>query len=279
MHASPSRGLSALGYTLAMDYNSIEFSVKKNVASLVLNRPERANVMTLEAAQELLAAAIECDENPEVRAVLIRANGPMFCGGGDLKTFVKHGDDLPAYLKETTTYLHGAVSRMTRQSAPVICAVHGFAAGGGFSLAISGDLVLASRSAKFTMAYTKAGLTPDGSSTYFLPRLVGLRRALELALTNRVLSADEAVEWGLATRVTSDEDLVSEAEALALQLAGGATWSLGAAKRLLHGGFNESLETQMEMETRAIADSVRTHDGREGIRAFVEKRQPEFTGS
>ena len=268
-----------MGYTLAMDYNSIEFSVKKNVASLVLNRPERANVMTLEAAQELLAAAIECDENPEVRAVLIRANGPMFCGGGDLKTFVKHGDDLSAYLKETTTYLHGAVSRMTRQSAPVICAVHGFAAGGGFSLAISGDLVLASQSAKFTMAYTKAGLTPDGSSTYFLPRLVGLRRALELALTNRVLSAEEAVEWGLATRVTSDEDLVSEAEALARQLAGGATWSLGAAKRLLHGGFNESLETQMEMETRAIADSVRTHDGREGIRAFVEKRQPEFTGS
>lgn len=266
-------------YTLAMDYNSIEFSVKKNVASLVLNRPERANVMTLEAAKELMAAAIECDENPEIRAVLIRANGPMFCGGGDLKTFVKHGDDLPAYLKETTTYLHGAVSRMTRQSAPVICAVHGFAAGGGFSLAISGDLVLASQSAKFTMAYTKAGLTPDGSSTYFLPRLVGLRRALELALTNRVLSADEAVEWGLATRVTSDEDLVSEAEALARQLAGGATSSLGAAKRLLHGGFNESLETQMEMETRAIADSVRTHDGREGIRAFVEKRRPSFTGA
>lgn len=262
-----------------MDHSAIELSVKDHVAHLVLNRPDRANVVNAETARELLAAAIECDENPDIRAVLIRAKGPMFCGGGDLKTFVKQGDDLPAYLKETTTYLHGAVSRLTRQSAPVVCAVHGFAAGGGFSLAISGDLVLASQSAKFTMAYTKAGLTPDGSSTYFLPRLVGLRRALDLALTNRVLSADEAVEWGLASRVVSDEDLVSEAEALASSLAEGATWALGAAKRLLHGGFGESLETQMEMETRAIADSVRTHDGREGIRAFVEKRQPAFTGA
>lgn len=262
-----------------MDFNSIELSVTDHVAHLVLNRPDRANVINAETARELLAAAIECDENPHIRAVLIRANGPMFCGGGDLKTFVKRGDDLPAYLKETTTYLHGAVSRLTRQSAPVVCAVHGFAAGGGFSLAISGDLVLASKSAKFTMAYTKAGLTPDGSSTYFLPRLVGLRRALDLALTNRVLSADEAMDWGLASRVVSDDDLLSEAEALAGRLAEGATWALGTAKGLLHGGFGESLETQMEMETRAIADSVRTHDGREGIRAFVEKRRPAFTGS
>ena len=262
-----------------MDYSAIELSVKDHVAHLVLSRPDRANVINADTARDLLTAAIECDENPDVRAVLIRAKGPMFCGGGDLKTFVQHGDDLPAYLKETTTYLHGAVSRLARQSAPVVCAVHGFAAGGGFSLAISSDLVLASQSAKFTMAYTKAGLTPDGSSTYFLPRLVGLRRALELALTNRVLSADEAVEWGLASRVVSDDDLVSEAEALAGSLAEGATWALGSAKRLLHGGFNESLETQMEMETRAIADSVRTHDGREGIRAFVEKRRPEFTGA
>ena len=143
-----------------MDYSSIELSVTGHVAHLVLNRPDRANVINAETSRELLAAAIECDENPDIRAVLIRANGPMFCGGGDLKTFVKRGDDLPAYLKETTTYLHGAVSRLTRQSAPVVCAVHGFAAGGGFSLAISGDLVLASQSAKFTMAYTKAGLTP-----------------------------------------------------------------------------------------------------------------------
>lgn len=262
-----------------MDYSAIEFSVTDHVAHLILNRPDRANVINADTARELLTAAIECDENPDIRAVLIRARGPMFCGGGDLKTFVKHGDDLPAYLKETTTYLHGAVSRLTRQSAPVVCAVHGFAAGGGFSLAISGDLVLASQSAKFTMAYTKAGLTPDGSSTYFLPRLVGLRRALDLALTNRVLSAEEAVEWGLASRAVSDDDLVSEAEALASSLAQGATCALGTAKRLLHGGFGESLETQMEMETRAIADSVRTHDGREGIRAFVEKRRPAFTGA
>ncbi len=268
----------ALGYTRAMDFQAIDLTVRRHVAHVVLNRPGTANVINADVARELMLAAIECDENPDVRAILIRSAGAMFSGGGDLKTFVSKGQGLPAYLKVTTTYLHGAISRFSRQSAPTVCAVQGFAAGGGFSLAISGDLVLASESAKFTMAYTKAGLTPDGASTYFLPRLVGLRRAMDLALTNRVLSADEALTWGLVSRVTPDDELVSTAENLAQELAEGATWALGTAKRLLHAGFNESLETQMEMETRAIADSVRTADGREGIAAFVEKRRPTFTG-
>ena len=223
-------------------------------------------------------AAIQCDENPQVRAILIRGNGPMFSGGGDLKEFVRRLEDLPAYLKLTTTYLHGAISRFARQSAPTICAVQGFAAGGGFSLAISCDLVVAAETAKFTMAYTKAGLTPDGSSTYFLPRLVGLKRAMDLALTNRVLSAAEALEWGLVSRVCREADLRGTAEGLARQLAAGATRALGKTKSLLHRGLTESLETQMELETRAIADSVRTADAREGIEAFLEKRKAQFSG-
>ena len=261
-----------------MAYHSIRFLVRDHVAHVVLNRPANANSINADVAKELLRAAIDCDESPNVRAVLIRGEGPMFSGGGDLKTFVGKGDALPAYLKETTTYLHGAISRFVRQSAPVVCAVHGFAAGGGFSLAIASDLVVAAKSAKFTMAYTKAGLTPDGSSTYFLPRLVGLRRAMDLALTNRVLTADEALDWGLVSRVTGDDELRDVAESLAKTLAGGATWALGKAKNLLHTGTTESLETQMEFETRAIADSVRTEDGKEGVSAFVSKRKPVFRG-
>lgn len=261
-----------------MAFQAIEFSVRDQVAHLVLNRPDQANVINADVAEELLAASIECDENPEVRAVLIRSEGPMFSGGGDLKSFARKGSELPGYLKETTTYLHGAISRFVRQSAPTVCAVQGFAAGGGFSLAIAGDLVVAAESAKFTMAYTRAGLTPDGSSTYFLARLIGLRRAIDLALTNRVLTAPEALEWGLISRVANDDELVDTAEALARQLASGATWALGAAKELLHRGLTESLETQMELETRAIADAVRTADGREGIAAFLEKRKPNFIG-
>ena len=261
-----------------MDYKAIRFEIRDHVAHVILNRPKNANVINAGAARELLTAAIECDEDPRVRAVLLRGEGPMFSGGGDLKTFVKKGSALPAYLKETTTYLHGAISRFVRQAAPTVCAVHGFAAGGGFSLAIASDLVVAAESAKFTMAYTKAGLTPNGSSTYFLPRLIGLQRALDMALTNRVLTAREALEWGLVSRVTPDAALRETAEDLANKLANGATWALGAAKSLLHMGTNESLETQMEMETRAIADAVRTSDGREGITAFLEKREPRFQG-
>ena len=261
-----------------MPQPAVAFSVKDGVGHVVLNRPERANSINSKTARELMAIAIQCDEDPDVRAVLIRSRGPMFSGGGDLKTFSSRQGDLPAYLKETTTFLHAAISRLVRQSAPTVCAVHGFAAGGGFSLAISCDMVIAARSAKFTMAYTRAGLTPDGSSSYFLPRLVGLRRAIELTLTNRVLTADEALEWGLISTVVPDSELGPQSERLAARLASGPTSAFGAAKRLLQEGFARPLEAQMEIESRAIADAVRGHDAREGIRAFLEKRKPRFKG-
>jgi len=138
--------------------------------------------------------------------------------------------------------------------------------------------VIAGESAKLTLAYTRAGLSPDGGSSFFLPRIVGLRRALELALTNRVLSAKEAMEWGLVNAVVPDAKLQDEAMALAQKLASGATQALGAAKRLMHHSFNESLETQMELEALAIAGQAAGADAREGIGAFIAKRAPQFTG-
>ena len=164
-------------------------------------------------------------------------------------------------------------------NAPVIAAVHGSAAGAGMSLACAADFVLAADSAKFTMAYTRAGLTPDGSSTYFLPRIVGLRRALELSLTSRVLTAAEALALGIVTRVVPEASLLDEARRLAAELAAGPTQALGATKRLLHAGWTGTLETQMELETRAIADVARGHDAREGIAAFAAKRPAKFTGA
>ena len=161
----------------------------------------------------------------------------------------------------------------------MIVAVNGSAGGAGMSLCLFADLVLAAESAKFTLAYTRAGLSPDGGSTYFLPRIVGVRRALELALTNRVLSAKEAHEWGIVTKVVADGELLTEADALARQLAAGATRAYGAAKRLLHHSFAESLETQMELEAQAITDAARMRDAREGIAAFIAKRKPDFSGS
>lgn len=261
-----------------MPYSTITLEIKDNVARITLNRPEAANALNIDMSKDLMHAALHCSEDPNIRAVIITGNGRMFSGGGDLKSFAAHEENMPYHLKEVTTYLHAAVSRFTRMDAPVIAAVNGTAAGAGMSLVCSCDLVLAAESAKFTMAYTRVGLSPDGSSTYFLPRLVGLKRALELTLTNRLLSAQEACDWGLVMRVVPDANLQVEADTLAAQLASGATGSFGAAKRLLHSGWSETLETQMELEAQAIAARAHTNDGREGIAAFLEKRPAKFTG-
>ena len=261
-----------------MPYDTIDLAVRDHVAHLTLNRPTAANGITVELARDLMYATLQCDEDPAVRAVVLAGAGRMFCGGGDLKTFAAKGDDLPHYLKDVTTYLHAAVSRLTRMDAPVVAAVHGSAAGAGMSLACAADIVLASDDAKFTMAYTRAGLTPDGSSTYFLSRIVGLRRALELTLTSRVLSAAEAMALGIVTRVVPATQLLDEAHAMAAAFAAGPTAALGASKRLLHAGWTGTLETQMELETRAIADIARGPDAREGIAAFAEKRPAKFIG-
>lgn len=257
--------------TLLMD-------IKENVAHITLNRPEVANSIDEHLARELMQAVLRCDEDPAIRAVVIAGTGRTFCAGGDLKSFAAQGEHLPYHLKETTTYFHAAISRLSRMDPPVVAAVNGAAAGAGMSLACACDIVVAAESARFTMAYTRAGLTPDGSSTYFLPRIVGFKRALELTLTNRVLSAREALEWGIVSRVVPDGELLAEAGALAAQLAAGATKALGGAKRLLHTAWTETLETQMEHEAQAIANMARTHDGREGITAFLEKREPTYMG-
>jgi 2-(1,2-epoxy-1,2-dihydrophenyl)acetyl-CoA isomerase len=249
-----------------------------NVAKITLNRPDAANVMNLALAKELYEAALHCDGNPQIRAVMITGAGKMFSAGGDLKSFSSFGDNISAKLKELTNDLHAAISLFARMDAPVVVAVNGAAAGAGFSLAITGDLVLAAESAKFTMAYTAAGLSPDGSSSYYLPRLIGLRKTQELMLTNRRLSAQEALDWGIISRVVADDQLQSEAYKLASQFANGPTRAFGTTKKLLLETFNNGLETQMTAEGHGIASMTTTRDGKEGISAFIEKRAPEYTG-
>ena len=259
-----------------MEYRTLGYELQDHVARITLNRPDSGNALDGEMGRELMHAAIRCSEDRAVRGVLLTGAGRMFCVGGDLKSFAAQGVRLSAHLKELAGMLHMAISRFVRMDAPFIVAVNGAAGGGGMSFVLAADLVLAAESAKFTMAYTRAGLSPDGGSTYFLPRIVGVRRALELALTNRVLTAREAHEWGLVTRVVPDAALGAEAEMLATQLASGATRAFGAAKRLLHHSFSESLETQMEVEAQAIAEQARGADAREGIAAFIAKRAPRF---
>jgi 2-(1,2-epoxy-1,2-dihydrophenyl)acetyl-CoA isomerase len=261
-----------------MSYRYLRLERADGVAVITLARPDAYNALDLELGRELFHATLEVDEAPEVRCVVITGAGTAFCAGGDVKGFVDNLPRIGVLVKELTTYLHGTVSRLNRSAKPVIMAVNGVAAGGGLSLALSGDVVVAAESARFTMAYSKIAATPDGSSSYFLPRLIGLRRTLELYLTNRVLSASEALAWGLVTRVVPDAELRDAVAALARELAAGPTLAFGGAKRLFHQATSESLETQMELEAQAIAASGHTEDFREGVTAFASKRTPTFRG-
>jgi 2-(1,2-epoxy-1,2-dihydrophenyl)acetyl-CoA isomerase len=248
------------------------------VATLTLDRPEAFNALDLALGRELFHASLEVDEDPEVRCVVVTGAGRAFCAGGDVRAFADNLPRIGVLIKELTTYLHGAVSRLCRSDKPVIMAVNGVAAGGGLSLALSGDLVVAAESARFTLAYARIAATPDGSSSYFLPRLVGLRRAMELYFTNRMLTAREALEWGLVTRVVPDSEFAAAVGALARELAEGPTKAFGAAKRLFHQSTWESLETQMELEAQAIAASGHTEDFAAGVTAFANKRTATFRG-
>jgi 2-(1,2-epoxy-1,2-dihydrophenyl)acetyl-CoA isomerase len=261
-----------------MDYQALRYEVKDAIATITLDRPAAYNALDLTMSSEFFDAAIRADEDREVRCVVITGAGKAFCAGGDVKAFHEAGAGAGTVIKKMTTYLHGGISRLARTPKPVLMAVNGVAAGGGMSLALSGDLVVAAEAVRFTMAYSKIAASPDGSSSYFLPRMIGLRRALELHFTNRVLSAAEAMEWGLVNRVYPDAEFAMGVAALARELADGPTAAFGRTKLLMHQSTQESLETQMELEAQAIAQSSTTQDFRNGAAAFVAKQPARFSG-
>jgi 2-(1,2-epoxy-1,2-dihydrophenyl)acetyl-CoA isomerase len=258
------------------NFETIKFEKQRAVAKIELNRPDAANGLNIQMASELKQAAQLCENDPELKAVVLSASGRFFCAGGDIKEMLSHGDEIGTAIKALADNLHSAISILSRMQAALIVAINGVAAGAGFSIALIGDIVLAAESASFTMAYTRAGLCPDGSSSYFLPRLVGLRKAQELMLTNRTLSAAEAGELGLVTRVVADDELRQQANQVATDLADSARLSTAYVKKLLLASAGNDLETQMELEGQLVSQCAASPDGREGIQAFVEKRKPEF---
>lgn len=260
------------------DYQTLAFARQNRVATITLDRPDAANGLNLQMAIELLEVARLCDNDADLKAVILTANGRFFCAGGDVKGMfdAAAGEGAGIYISRLADTLHKAISIFARMDIPVINAVNGTAAGAGFSLAVTGDIVLAAESAKFTMSYTNVGLSPDGSSSYYLPRLIGVRKTQELMFTNRLLSAQEAVDWGLVTHVVPDDELLDEAQKYAQRFVTGAKGSFAGIKKLLLESFSNGLETQMEIEGRVIAQCADSPDGHEGVAAFVEKRQAKF---
>ena len=210
------------------------------IVRLTLNKPERNNALDLAMVQALVAAATSCDQDDTVRCLVPTGTGRMFCPGGDIEPFASAGDDLPKLLSEGASTLHLAMTRLARMAKPLVILVNGPAAGAGFSLAMAGDIVIAARTAHFTAAYGALGLTPDGGMTWLLPRLVGLRRAQEIILSNRRVPAEEAVSIGLISRTVDDDRLEEVGLETARILSRAATGAIGAARGLLLASFTRS---------------------------------------
>jgi 2-(1,2-epoxy-1,2-dihydrophenyl)acetyl-CoA isomerase len=244
------------------------------VAKLTLNRPETGNAIDLELARELMHALHVCEHRSDLRAILITGAGRLFCAGGDLKAIHARGDDAPVYVRELLVYLHECISIIARCPVPVIAGVNGTAAGAGFALACSCDMLVAVRSARFLMAYTRIGLTPDGSSTWYLPRIMGLHRALALTLLNDEVTADKLHSWGIVQEVVDDDALEESLATLAARLVAGSTAASAAAKRLLRSSLGNSLEAQMVSEADALCRALLGDEAKAGLRSFNSRVRP-----
>lgn len=268
--ATPTRSINRTSF------ETIRLRVEGNVAWLQLNRPEHGNAVNRTMVAELVAATGLIEEQPQLGCVVLTGSGSHFCLGGDLHAFRAAEDDLPTYVRDMAADLHRAQASLVRMRPVTIAAVNGTAAGAGLSLACTADLAISAESARYTLAYTSVGLSPDGGSTWLLPRIVGARRAKEMALTNRLLTATEAHEWGLVNRVVADDRLESEVAATAEQIAAGSIEAQRSARTLLLESAGNQFETQMELEARAMIDVARLPDAREGIAAMLDKRAPVF---
>ena len=239
------------------------------VGRLTLNRPQQGNAIDVALADALMEAAVRLAEDQVVKVVTLTGNGRLFCAGGDITAFTS--GEPGAMIARITVSLHAAINRLATMGKPLITLVNGPAAGAGLGLAMLGDVVLSASSAHFTSAYTAIGVSPDAGTSWLLPRLIGLRRAQDMILTNRRVGADEAQAIGLVTRVVSDEALTKAGDDLAQSFATGATAALATARRLLHRSQCSSLADQLEAEAAGIVAAARSDEATARLSAFLRK--------
>jgi 2-(1,2-epoxy-1,2-dihydrophenyl)acetyl-CoA isomerase len=252
-------------------------SVQDGIATIALNRPHVMNAMDGEMMQQLRPVAERVEQDASVRAVVLRGEGPAFMAGGDVAVFHRHLAELPDLIVTWGREMHAAFLALRRMGKPVLASVHGAVAGAGFSLMCACDLAIAAADTRFTLAYANIGASPDGGSTYFLPRLVGYKKAMAMILLPDRFDAETAHMHGLVNWVVPGDRLAAETAHLAQRLAAGPTRAFAEAKRLVNQSL-EPLGKQMEQELQAFSRCARGPDLREGVTAFVEKRKPLFTG-
>lgn len=247
-----------------------------DVLVLTINRPERLNAATLSLADEMSAALNDLDG---ARCVLLTGSGRAFCAGADLSARGEMtGSRGEATVASLRNHYNPLIERLTTLDIPVVSAVNGAAAGIGCSIALAADLVLASRSAYFLQAFVNIGLVPDGGSTWMLPRLIGTARAKAMMMLGERVSGEQAEEWGLIHRCVADDDLMGEATALAERLEHGPTVALGQMRRLVAGSLDGTLADGLAAEATAQGVAAESQDAVEGALAFLQKREPDFTG-
>jgi 2-(1,2-epoxy-1,2-dihydrophenyl)acetyl-CoA isomerase len=254
---------------------SIQLTRENGIATVTLNRPDKLNALSAEMYHELAEQFSALGNDDETRAVILTGAGHAFCAGGDVGSMGSY--DVVAGRKRSRGH-HRMILALHHLEKPVIAAVRGPAAGIGASLALASDLIIASENAYLLMAFKNVGIPPDGGAVFFLTQHLGIARAKELVYTARRLPAQEAKELGIVMKVVPDDRLESEAKALAREIAGSATYALALAKRMFHSMYIPTLEQLLEMEILAVTGARLTHDHKEGVQAFREKRPPRFQG-
>jgi len=264
--------------SMPMSCETIDYETNDRVGHIRFSRPEGANAVSPAFAADLRQVMLDVNYDDSVKAVAVTAEGKGFCGGGDPKLFAGWGDDLAPQAHRMLMDFHSAIQLMNRIPKPFVAGVRGAAGGAGLSLTSAFDLVISGESAKYTMAYTRAAMTPDGTSSYFLARHIGLRRMLDLTLTNRVLSAAEAEAWGLVNRVVPHGELADAAAEWAARLAVGPTRSFMLAKWLVNRSLDVDRAAMIQNEAIAVELNARTADAAEGVASFLERRPPRWRG-